>query len=67
MKGKTGPLDEGFLEQEILEGIKQLKPNKAHFGVICNEMLKCNPKAVSQALCKFFNCILKTKIFPTYP
>ena len=37
---KTGPLDKGFLEQEILEGIKQLKPNKPHFGVICNEILK---------------------------
>ena len=49
IKGKTGPLDEGFLEQEILEGIRQLKPNKSHFGVICNEMLKCNPKAVSRS------------------
>ena len=25
-------------------------------------MIKCNPKAVSQVLCKLFNCILKIKI-----
>ena len=63
-RGKTGPLDKGFLEQETLEGIKQLKANKSYFGVICNEMLKCNPKAISRVLCKLFNCILKAKISP---
>ena len=70
IKGKPGPLDEGFLEQEISEGVKQLKPNKSHFCVICNKMLKCNPKAVSRVLCKLFNCILNQKYFQkngTYP
>ena len=64
IKAKVGPLDEGFLEQEILKDIKRLKSSKFYFGVTCDEMLKCNPKAVSRVLCKLFNCILKTKIFP---
>ena len=32
--------------------------------MISNEMLRCNPKAISKVLCKLFNYILKNKTFP---
>ena len=53
-----------FSEKEIIDSIKALKLNKSKFGVISNEMLRCNPKAISKVLCKLFNYILKNKTFP---
>ena len=53
-----------FSKKEIIDSIKVLKLNKSKFGVISNEMLRCNPKAVSKVLCKLFNYILKNKTLP---
>ena len=64
MTGKIGPLDIIFIESEIINTIKLLKLNKSNFGVISNEMLKCNPKAISKVLCHLFNFILHSKVFP---
>ena len=46
MLGKRGPLDDIFTEKELIEAMKSLKLNKSKFGVISNEMLKCNPQAI---------------------
>ena len=64
MTGKIGPLDSIFTESEIINTIKWLKLNKSNFGVISNELLKCNPKAISKVLCHLFNFILHSKVFP---
>ena len=64
MLGKRGPLDDIFIEKEVIETIKSLKLNKSKFGVIYNEMLKCNPQAISRVLCGLFNFILRDKTFP---
>ena len=60
--GKIGPLDIIFTESEIINTIKSRKLNKSNFGVISNEMLKCNPKAISKVLCHLFNFILHRKV-----
>ena len=64
MTAKIGPLDSNFTESETINTIKSLKLNKSNFGVMSNEMLKCNPKAISKVLCHLFNFILHSKIFP---
>ena len=64
MTGKIGPLDNIFTESEIINTIMSLKLNKSNCGVISNEMLNCNPKAISKVLCHLFNFILNSKIFP---
>ena len=64
MTGKIAPLDSIFTESEIINTIKSLKLSKSNFGVISNEMLKCNPKAISKVLCHLFNFIMHSKILP---
>ena len=64
MTGKIGPLDSIFTESEIINTIKSLKLNKSNFGVISNEMLKCNPNAMSKVLCHLLNFILHSEVFP---
>ena len=49
---------------KLFDSFKVLKLNKSKFEVISNEMLRCNPKAISKVLCKLFNYILKNKTFP---
>ena len=66
MKNKEGPLDQIFNDKEILAQIKKLKCNKSNFRIVSNEMLKCNPKAITNSLCYIFNHILKTKRFQNY-
>ena len=64
MIGKIGSLDSIFTESEIINTINKLKLNKFNFGVISNEMLECNPKAISTVVCRLFNFILHSKEFP---
>ena len=59
MTGKIGPLDSIFVKSEIINTIKSLKLNKSNFGVLSNEMFKCNPKTISKVLCHLFNFMVK--------
>ena len=64
MKNKTGPLDFDFNTDDITSAIKSLKLNKANFGIVTNEILRCNPNAIALPLCSMFNFILRCKTFP---
>ena len=52
MQGSLGPLDYDFTaEQQIISTIKSLKLNKANFGLVSNEILRCNPETFTLPLC----------------
>ena len=36
---------------------------KANFGVVGNEIFRCNPETIAQPLCLMFNNILQSKVF----
>ena len=64
MKNKTGPLDFDFNTDDITSAIKSLKMDKANFGIVTNELLRCDPEAIVLHLCSMFNFILRSKTFP---
>ena len=43
--------------------IKSLKSNKANFGILTNEILRCSPSAIARSLSYLFNLILRTRVF----
>ena len=63
MLGKRGPLY-NFLLRKMKRHNEILKLNKSKFDVISNEMLKCNPQAISRVLCGLFNFTHRNKTFP---
>ena len=64
MKNLSGPLDYDITSEDIISTITTLKLNKYNFGIVTNEVLKCNPEAIATPLCLIFNNILKSKLFP---
>ena len=64
MKNQSGPLDYDLTTDDIISTIKTLRLNKSSFGIVTNEVLKCNPEAIATPLCLIFNNILKSKPFP---
>ena len=64
MKNQSGPLDYDIATEDIISTVKTLKLNKYNFGIVTNEVLKCNPEAIATPLCLIFNNILNSKLFP---
>ena len=64
MKNQSGPLDYDLPTEDIISTIKTLKLNKSNFGIVTNEVLKCNPEAIATPLSLIFNNILRSKLFP---
>ena len=65
MANKQGPLDFDFNTDEIILVIKSLKSNKANFGIVTNEILRCSPSTIAKPLSYLFNLILRTRVFPS--
>ena len=56
-KNKTGPLDLGFNTDDITSAIKSLELNNVNFGIVTNEILRCNPEAIALPLCSMFTLL----------
>ena len=65
MVNKQGPLDFDFNTDKIILVIESLKSNRANFGVVTNEILRCSPSAIAKPLSYLFNLILGTRVFPS--
>ena len=65
MQVSLGPLDYDFAVEQIIATIKSLKLNKANFGLVSNEILRCNPEPIVLPFCLMFNNILQSKVFPS--
>ena len=65
MANKQKPLNFDFNKDEIILVIKSLKFNKANFGIVTNEILRCSPTAIAKPLSYLFNFMLKTRVFPS--
>ena len=50
MKNQSGPLDYDITTENIISTIKTLKLNKSSFGIVTNEVLKCNPEAINHTI-----------------
>ena len=47
LQGSLGPLDYDFTVEQIIAAIKSFKLNKANFGLVSNEILRCNPETIA--------------------
>ena len=63
MQGKMGPLDSKSTTTEIDSVMKASKLKKSNSETVCNELLKCNPKAILPVLSVMFNFIPEFKPF----